>query len=164
MTIEISKASFTRHYYRTRAIWFRWNRLLFPSAAEARFIEIMGGKMITIWAIKHPETKQPFRIVLSLGRALEREKFGREIDSGKYWLDFGNDILWAIEIDGAKYHRDIVREQDKHDYLVEYCHKKCKKPCYKHSNMGWRLKHIQAVRLWLEPANVQSEVLRFLAG
>lgn len=163
MTIEISKQAFERHYYRTRAVFFRYVRLLFPSAAEVQFMKIMGAKMITIPFIKNPETKQPLRFVLSLGKALKVERFEREVDAGKYWLDFGNDILWAIEIDGARYHRDIVREQEKHEYLAEYCHKRCKKPCFKHSNQGWRVKHIQAVRLWLEPAVVQSEVLRFLS-
>lgn len=135
---------------------------MFPSAAEVQFIRIMGGKVLTFNFIKHPETRQPFRLVFSLGKALRVEKFGREVRAGKYWLDFGNDIFWAIEIDGAKYHRDIVREQDKLDYLTEFCHKRCKDPCYKHSNIGWRVKHIPALRLWLEPAVVQSEVLRFL--
>lgn len=162
MTIEISKVAITRHYYRTRAVWFRWNRLLFPSKAEVRFIEIMGGRILTIGFIRHWETGQPLRFVFSLGRALSLEKFGREVYAGKYWLDFGNDIFWCIEVDGAKYHRDIVKEQQKHDYLVEFCHKKCKDPCFKHSNIGWRVKHIQAVRLWLEPAVVQHEVLAFL--
>jgi very-short-patch-repair endonuclease len=162
MTVEFSKAAFLRHYYKARGIWFRWNRLLFPSAAEARFIEIMGGHMITFGFIKHPETKQPFRIILSIGRALKREHFGREIKAGKYWLDFGNDIFWCIEIDGKKYHRDIVREQERDEYLSEFCHKRCRKPCYKHSNQGWRVKHIPALRLWLEPAIVQREVLNFL--
>ena len=163
MVIEISKQAFERKYYRTRAIWFRYVRLLFPSPAEVRFIKIMGGKIITIPFILNPETKQPLRFVLDLGRALRNEKFGREIQAGRYWLDFGNDILWAIEIDGKKYHRDIVREQDRDDYLMGFCHKRCKDPCYKHSNMGYRVKHIPAVRLWLEPAVVQSEVLRFLS-
>jgi very-short-patch-repair endonuclease len=162
MTIEISKAAMHRNYYKARGIWFRWNRLLFPSAAEARFIQIMGGKMITINAIKHPATKQPLRLVWSIGRALKNEKFEREVKAGRYWLDFSNDILWAIEIDGKKYHRDIVREQDRDDYLLGFCHKRCKAPCYKHSNRGYRVKHIAAVRLWVEPAVVQSEVLRFL--
>lgn len=163
MVIEISKYKMKQDYYRARAVWFRYVRLLFPSAAEVQFIKIMGGQIITIPFIKNPQTKQPLRFVLSLGKAMQRERFGREVDAGKYWLDFGNDILWAIEIDGAKFHRDIVKEQEKHEYLVEFCHKKCKKPCYKHSNMGWRVKHIPAVRLWLEPAVIQSEVLRFLS-
>lgn len=149
-------------YYKARAKWFRWNRLLFPSAAEVRFIEIMGGKILSFHGIKHPETKQPLRIVFSLGKALKNEKFEREVRAGRYWLDFGNDILWCIEIDGKKYHRDVVKEQDRDDYLMGFCHKRCKDPCYKHSNLGYRVKHIPAIRLWLEPAVVQSEVLRFL--
>ena len=162
MTIEISKRYFKRKYYKARATWFRWNRLLFPSAAEVRFIEIMGGKIMTLAFIKHPQTRQPLRFVFSLGRALNVERFEREVYAGRYWLDFGNDILWAIEIDGKAYHRDVVKEQDKDDYLSEPCHSRCKEPCYKHSNMGWRVKHVQALRLWSEPAVVQHEVLEFL--
>lgn len=163
MVIEISKSRMKQDYYRFRAVYFRWVRLLFPSAAEVRFIKIMGGKIITIPFIKNPETGQPLRFVLDLGKALRNEKFEREVRAGKYWLDFGNDIFWVIEIDGKKYHRDIVREQDRDDYLMGFCHRRCKKPCYKHSNIGYRVKHIPAVRLWLEPAVVQSEVLRFLS-
>ena len=135
---------------------------MFPSAAEVRFIKIMGGKIITIYFLKHPQTKQPLRFVLNVGRALSVENFEREVRAGKYWLDFGNDIFWVIEVDGAKYHRDIVREQERDDYLMGFCHKRCRKPCYKHSNVGYRVKHISAIRLWNEPAVVQSEVLRFL--
>lgn len=151
------------NWYAARAIWFRWMRLLFPSAAELRFIHIMGGRYITVPFVRRPSTRRPLAIVFSLGRALHDERFGREIQAGRFWIDFGNDIYWGIEVDGERYHRDIVREQDREEYLTGFCTKRCQKVCYKHSNDGWRVKHINAIRLWAEPANVQAEVLKFLA-
>lgn len=161
--MRIKKHEIRKKYYYYRAVFFRWNRLLFPSAAELRFMEIMGAKMLQIKWIKHPETKRHFVLVRSLGKALSAENFEREVRAGRYWLDFGNDILWCIEVDGKAYHRDIVKEQVREEYLTGFCDKKCSYYCIKHSNKGYRVKHIPALRLWLEPAVVQSEVLRFLS-
>jgi len=136
-----------KRYYRTRSAWWRLNRLLFPSPAELRLIEIMGGKYVTVEWLKHPKTKFRFAIVLSLGKFLRDEKFGREVRVGKYYIDFGNDVGWGLEVDGAEYHRDIVAAFDRDSYLYQ---------------RGWRVMHIMAVRLWNEPAVVQREVLKFL--
>ena len=163
LRLNHSTYSLVNYYYRFRARWFRWNRMLFPSPAEIKLVEIMGGRAIAIQFIKHPQTKFPLTFVLSLGKALKTQNFQREVKAGKYWIDFGNDILWGLEVDGKNFHRDIVREQDRHEYLTSFCDKKCKKNCQRHANLGWRVKHIPAVRLWLEPATVQSEVLRFLS-
>jgi len=136
-----------KRYYRTRSAWWRLNRLLFPSPAELRLIEIMGGKYWKIEWLKHPRTKFRFAIVLSLGKFLRDEKFGREVRVGKYYIDFGNDVLMGIEVDGAEYHRDVVAAFDRDSYLYQ---------------RNWRVMHIMAVRLWNEPAVVQREVLKFL--
>lgn len=136
-----------RKYYHARARWYWLQRMLFPSAAELRFIEIMGGRAYTVNAIKHWRTKRPLAIILSLGIILERDYFKREVRVGKYWVDFGNFIRWAIEIDGAAYHRDVVREFERDSYIYQ---------------RGWRTMHINAVRLWSDPAKVQADVLRFL--
>jgi very-short-patch-repair endonuclease len=164
LTLNKTTIHMIRAYYIVRARWFRLNRLLFPSPAELKLVEIMGGKIVAISFIRHPQTGFPLSFVLHLGKALSTQKFAREIKAGKYWLDFGNDILWGIEVDGKKFHRDVVREYDRHEYLTGFCDKKCKKDCQKHLNVGWRVMHIAAIRLWNEPAVVQHEVLKFLAS
>lgn len=136
--------------------------MLFPSPAELKLIEIMGGKIVTINWLRHPNTDFPLAFVWSLGRALSSQHFNREVRSGKYYIDFGNDILWGIEVDGKNWHRDIVREYDRGEYLTGFCNKQCPRHCNKHGNLGWRIKHIPAVRLWAEPAVVQVDLLRFL--
>lgn len=121
--------------------------MLFPSPAELKLIEIMGGKFLKINKLKHPKTHFPFAIVLSMGKVLETEKFKREVRIGKYFVDFGNDIAWAIEVDGKNFHRDVVAEFDRDSYIYQ---------------RGWRIWHIDAVRLWNSPDLVQREVLKFL--
>ena len=134
-------------YYRTRSAWWRLNRLLFPSPAELKLIEIMGGKITRLEWLKHHQTKFCFAIVWSLGNAFKAENFEREKRVGKYFLDFGNDILWGVEVDGKAYHRDVVKQFDRDSYMYQ---------------RGWRVMHINAIRLWNEPAKVQSELLKFL--
>lgn len=134
-------------YYRIRSQWFRLNRLLFPSPAELRLVEIMGGKVIRFKGIRHPDTGFPFAIIFSMGNIFKEEKFRREVRAGRYFIDFGNDIFWGIEVDGAEYHRDVVAAFDRDAYIYD---------------RGWRVKHIPAVRLWLEPDVVQRDVLKFL--
>jgi len=107
----------------------------------------MGGKVTTIKQIKRPATKFPLAIVWSLGPALKTEMFEREVQAGKYWLDFGNDIFWGFEIDGREWHRDIVAEFDRDSYLYQ---------------RGWRIMHIEAGNLWRSPDRVKLQVLQFL--
>lgn len=134
-------------YYRTRSYYYRINRILFPSPAELKFVDIMGGKSFAIDFIKHPKTKFPLAFVWSLGKHLNDENFKREVRVGKYYIDFGNDIGIGLEIDGHHWHRDVVAEFDRDSYLYQ---------------RNWRVIHIPAVRLYNEPGKVQSEVLSFL--
>ena len=134
-------------YYRTRASYYRWSRLLFPSAAEVRLVEIMGGRMLKIKFIKHYETKRPLTIILSLGKALESERFGREVRAGRYYIDFGNDLAMGLEVDGAAYHRDVVAQFERDSYLYQ---------------RGWRIIHIPAIKLWNDPLAVQQQILSFV--
>jgi very-short-patch-repair endonuclease len=121
--------------------------MLFPSPAELKLIEIMGGKVFRISWLKHPKTKHKFALVISIGKPLKTEKFKREVRIGKYFVDFGNDVCWAIEVDGKNFHRDVVAEFDRDSYIY---------------SRGWRMWHIDAARLWNQPDIVQREVLRFL--
>ena len=134
-------------FYRTRSSYYRWNRLLFPSAAEVRFVHIMGGRYFQIWWLKHPKTKRPFTIVYSLGRVLRDERFKREVRVGRFFVDLGNDCQMAVEIDGARWHRDIIKEMKRDEYLAGY---------------GWRVLHLPAVKLWNDPAYVQRTILKFV--
>lgn len=137
----------TSFFYRSRSRFWRNNRILFPSPAEVQFIRLMGGKVIQVDHFKHPKTGFPFTIVTSMGKYLEDEKFKREVRVGKYWIDFGNDICWGIEVDGEKYHKDIVFQQDRDDYFADF---------------GWRVLHIPAIKIWVAPNEVQRAVLKFL--
>lgn len=137
-----------RKWRKIRARWWRLNRLFFPSPAELRFISIMGGKYWQVDKIKHWRTHFSFAIVWSLGRVLSDEQFGREVfAAGRYFVDFGNDVGMAIEVDGHHYHLDVVREFERDSYLYQH---------------NWRVIHIQAVKLWNDPAGVQRRVLQFI--
>jgi very-short-patch-repair endonuclease len=81
-----------------------------------------------------------------MGKILSGENFKREVRVGRYFLDFGNDVFWGIEIDGRKFHLDIVAEFDRDSYLYE---------------RGWRIKHIDAIKVFNEPDVVMRDVLQF---
>jgi len=82
-----------------------------------------------------------------MGKAFRDERFKREVRVGKYYLDFGNDIFWGIEVDGEKWHMDVIAEFERESYIYQ---------------RGWRILRIKAIRLWNDPARVQREVLQFL--
>lgn len=98
-------------------------------------------------AIKNPRNGFPFVIVLSLGPLLRHERVKREVRVGKYFIDFGNDIKRGIEIDGMKYHQDILKEQSRDQYLFGH---------------DWLILHIRAHRLWSEPDVAKRETRLFL--
>lgn len=134
-----------------RKIWWRDNRMLFPSPAEVEFIRIMGGKAISLDHVKHPYTGFPLTIVTSMGAILEREFIQREVRIGAMYVDFGVANKYykkAIEIDGLNFHRDIVKEQRRDEYCRE---------------RGWKLLHIQAADVYRQPILVRKLVVKFLA-
>lgn len=128
--------------------WFwQHSRLLFPSPAEIRFIELLGGKVLTFDRFRHHKTDFPFAIVVSLGRLLRSENMKREVRVGGMYIDFGNDLNWGIEVDGRAYHKDIVVQQERDEYF---------------ENWGWRVLHIDATDLYRQPDKVQQQVMEFL--
>lgn len=133
-------------YYRLRSRYYRESRLLFPSPAELRFIELMGGRYVTLPFFRHYKTGFCGALVLSMGKTLRREGFRREVRVGAKFCDFGNDIKRAIEIDGSYFH-DIVEQQERDDYFAKY---------------DWRVLHIDATDVWRQPDVVQRRVLKFL--
>ena len=138
--------------YKLRASWRKRRRLLFPSPAEAEFIRIMGGKRIIIDFFKDHKTGFPLCIVTSQGRILKGECLAREVRVGAMYIDFATVGLVyqkGIEIDGAAYHQDIVKEQDRDDYLRNY---------------GWQVMHIKAADVFYNQNSVRSRVAEFLAS
>lgn len=138
-------------YYKKKAMWRR-SRILFPSPAEVRFVEIMGGRVLTIKRIKRKPNGFYLTFFVSMGRTLRREMVEREVQVGAYYVDFGfitGAGQQAIEIDGQDFHMDVVKEQERDEYLARY---------------GWRVLHIQAVDLYRNPENVKRRVVDFLAN
>lgn len=131
--------------------WWRKNRILFPSPAEVQFVRVMGGKAIVIDHLKHPQTGFPLTVVTTMGWTLRREYVRREVRVGAMCVDFGFVTPYskkAIEIDGEDFHRDVVKELQRDEYLRV---------------RGWRVLHIQAVDVYRTPNLVRKRVHNFLA-
>ena len=142
------KQNILYHYRIVRSQVWRARRMLFMSPAEARFIEMMGGRVLVVeWFVSPLNNNYPLTIVLSMGKLLRREKVRREVRVGKCFIDFGNDIRRGIEIDGRDYHQDVLKEQARNEYVAEY---------------GWRLLHIQAGDMYRSPDYVKRKVIAFL--
>lgn len=138
--------------YKLRATWRKRRRLLFPSPAEVELIRIMGGRYITFSWIKDPQTSFPMTLVLDLGTALKRESIRREVRAGAMFIDFatvGLTYKKGIEVDGRAFHMDIVKEQERDEYVGQF---------------GWHLLHINAGEIYREPNRVQRRILNFLAS
>lgn len=136
-----------RRYRKARAKYRRGMRLIFPSPAELRFIQIMGGDFVQLPIIKSLRNRFPLTLVYDLGPFLRSEFVRREVRCGRYFIDFGNDILRGIEIDGMAFHNDKPRELMRDDFL-ESC--------------GWLLLHIKATKLWRDPDFVTRQTRIFL--
>lgn len=138
-------------YYVRKKIWRR-TRILFPSPAEVRFVQVMGGRVLVFNYVRSTSTHYPLAIFISMGKILRREFVQREVRVGAMHVDFAFITSYgrqAIEIDGRNFHMDVVREQERDEYL---------------NGRGWRVLHIQAVDLWRNPDAVQRRVIRFLAN
>jgi len=107
----------------------------------------MKGNAIIIDPIKNKRTGFPLTFVTSLGPWFGRENMRREVRIGRYWTDFANDLCRAIEVDGEQWHRDIVKEQVRDDYI---------------ERMGYRILHIKAGDILDEPDMVRARVIKFL--
>jgi very-short-patch-repair endonuclease len=135
-------------------VWRAWirrqRRILFPSPAEVQFIILMGGRCRQIRWLKDPRTGFCFTRIKSLGTTLSKELVQREVRAGAMYIDFAVATKYykkGIEIDGRAYHMDILREQQRDNYVAQY---------------GYKLLHIQAIDLRLRPQIVQRRVLDFL--
>lgn len=134
-------------FYRLRSRYWRNNRMLWPSPAEVAFVRVMGGRVITVPFCKHPRNGFKLAWVLSLGKTLRSHKFQREVRCGSKYCDFGNDLKWAIEIDGRRYHNDIVVQQQRDEYFAKY---------------GWRVLHVDARDVFWNVNQTRDLVHKFL--
>ena len=148
--------SIAQRYYRLRSQYWRAKRLLFPSPAEVRFMQLMGAHILTPHIYKlRPINKNgfPLCIVISRGKILRQAKLRREVRIGRCYVDFANDLNWIIEIDGTPYHQDVVADFDREVYMREYLRKQKK---------DLRILRVPAPRLWHARARVQRDVIAFL--
>jgi hypothetical protein len=139
-----------RLYYRARRfinVARRNRRMVFPSPAEVNFVRLFGGRVLVVPFLKDPRTGFPAAVFVSMGWFLRQEHIRREVPVGSKWIDFGNDIKRGIEIDGAEYHRDIVKEQDRKEYLEA---------------RGWVVLHIPGTHIKRYPQKVVDDVVAFL--
>lgn len=138
-------------WYRKKQFW-RNARILFPSPAEVHFVRLMGGKVITIDAIRYPNVNRfPLAIIYTRGKFLRTNLMQREVRVGAMYVDFAFIDPYtnkAIEIDGSDYHKDHVREAERDEYL---------------KIRGWQVLHISAMDLYRQPGRVQQKVLNYLA-
>jgi hypothetical protein len=107
----------TRTIRKWRGRYRRARRLVFISPAEARFIELMGGKVLVWRRIRDKHTGFPMAYYWNLGKRLKAEGFRREVRYGLYFVDFANDLNRIIEIDGNEYHMDVVADMDREIYI-----------------------------------------------
>lgn len=150
-TLVFNLNRFDRYVYIKRASFRRRIRLLFPSPAEVRFVQLMGGRVLCVPFIKNPYTHFSLCWIMSLGKYLARENIRREVRAGAMFIDFGAVTPYykkGIEIDGRNFHRDVLKERERDLYVADY---------------GWQLLHVQADVLWREPSKVQRAVLAWLA-
>ncbi len=119
---------------------------MFPSPAELALIRLMGGRAITLPFIRDRRTHFPIAIVW-MGRFLKGERVEREVRVGKCYVDFGNDISRAIEVMSNEWHRDVVAEYERRQYIEGY---------------GWQLLYVWAVDIRDRPAAIRREVRDFL--
>lgn len=139
------------YIYKKRAAYRKRMRLLFPSPAEVRFIQLMGGHCTTIKFLRYGPNHFPLVLVWSLGKVLERERIQREVRAGAMFIDFGVVTPYykrGIEIDGRDFHRDVIKERERDVYVANHG--------------GWKLLHVQADILYREPYRVQNAVLEWL--
>lgn len=119
-------------YRRFRARLRRFDRLHFPSPAEAQLAALMGCKLHTVAFLRSWRTGHPFCLIRPAGwykaNYLEREvRMGRGKQQRS--IDFANRReRKGIEVDGRDFH-NIVDDYEKDEYAA---------------SLGWRIERIPA--------------------
>jgi very-short-patch-repair endonuclease len=117
---------------------------------ELRLIELMGGR---VWRAKHlrdPWTKFPAAVVVSLGPILRPEKFRREVGYCGFYVDFANDLHRIIEVDGRRWHMDVVADMDREIAI-------------KGRHPDARFLRVKAYEIINQPAIVRARVTKFVS-
>lgn len=115
-----------------------------------QLLRIMGGKTIVIDLFRRPRTGFPLTIVLSMGKVFKDEMVQREVRVGAYYADYAVSTPYyrkAIECDGERWHSDVVKEQQRDEYLARY---------------GFSVLHLTADDLFHHPNEVHKRVLKYL--
>jgi very-short-patch-repair endonuclease len=123
--------------------------MLFPSPAEMGLVKLLGGWVVNVPFIVHWHTRFPLAFVVRMPRVFREEHVMREVCVGSKYVDFGSDIRRGIEVIGHSYHQDVLKDQARHEYLVE---------------RGWQILYIQAVDIKRHPDIVRIKVLAFLSS
>jgi len=148
-TIMSKLERFLRFYYRTRARIHRTDRMIFPSPAELKFVELMGGHIVRMKWLHSPFTHFPAAIIVSKGKLLRSENFRREVRYGRYYADFANDLHRIIEIDSKRYHMDVVADMDRDIYIKSRFH-------------GAQILRLRTFEISANPTRTQQQVIKFL--
>lgn len=106
----------------------------------------MKGSAIQIDLIKDRRTGFPLTFVTDMGW-FKKHHMKREVRVGRYWTDFANDIGRCIEVDGRQWHMDVVKEQQRDDYIKGF---------------GYLLLHLKAGDIYDNPDVVRRRVITFL--
>jgi very-short-patch-repair endonuclease len=140
---------------RWQNVYRRNKRLVFPSPAEMRLVELMGGRVLRLKFLRDRRTHFPLALVIRQPKLFKRERVRREVGYGSYWVDFANDLNRIIEVDGSAYHMDVVADFDREVAIKEICRR---------HKYDARFLRIRGDELYRDPNVVQRKVLEFLAG
>jgi very-short-patch-repair endonuclease len=108
----------------------------------------MRGHVLTTPFVKSRRTGFPLAIIWR-GKILKRELVYREVPAGPFFIDYAVVTPFykrGIELHSKEWHRDIVRDQEREEYLKA---------------RGWEIRYITSKHL-AEPKRLFAEVLRFL--
>lgn len=143
---RVMKTLFSPTYPLHAKLAGRRERLLWPSTAEIAFARVMRCWVIPIPFLRHPETGRSAVYILMLG-VMRREHVQREVMARGYFLDFANDLKRAIEVDGERYHTDVVADYERTQHLAKD---------------GWIIHRVKGDLLRKSPSRVRREVTEFL--
>lgn len=121
-------------------------RYWFPSPAEMKLVELMGGKVLRFERIRYGKNKFPLSIVIWRGWLFWRERVKREVYVRGYYADFMNDIGRIIEVDGDEWH-DAIYDSER-DYHLK--------------KSGCTILRVRAYDIYKHPELVRNKVKHFL--
>src|SRR5260221_12599663 len=121
-------------YVRIKSNWRNWNRRLFVSPLEVRFVRIMRGHVLVVPFIQSWRTGFPLAVIWR-GKILRRELVRHQVRAGSKFIDFAVETPFykrGIELVSKRWHGDVVAEQERDDYLKAH---------------GWEIRYITSKHL-----------------